>query len=119
MLDAITAACPYASFHAEKAWLADIETLWMLCPFKVGARVRLRETPVISVEKCHGWLGAKHFLVAGALGTVHEVKFYDGLFVIGVVFDDETWMDPNTRELRRTDHPGIYSFVVQRLEAAE
>ena len=61
-------------------------------PIKVGARVRLTRTPDITVEKRWGWMGAKHFLVEGALAAVDEVDFSDGKFSAGLCFDDESWI---------------------------
>ena len=61
-------------------------------PFKEGDRVRLTRTPEINENTSWGWIGSKHFLVAGALATVREVDFYDGRFVAGLHFDDESWI---------------------------
>lgn len=79
------------------------------CPFKVGNRVRLTETPVITKETAHGWLGSKHFLVAGALGTVKGLDCYEGWWTVGVVWDDETWIHHVTGEKMPMDRPCIYN----------
>lgn len=60
-------------------------------PFKVGSRVRMTKTPVINEKEAWGWLGAKHFLVAGAIGTVQAIDFDDGHFCAWVTWDNETW----------------------------
>jgi hypothetical protein len=61
--------------------------------FQVGARVQLNATPVISETKSPGWLGSKHFLVAGAHGTVREADVRNDAFYYQVVFDLESWVD--------------------------
>ena len=104
-------------FQIEKHWLRDVESLWRLCPFADGACVRLLETPEISDTKAPGWRGAKHFLVKGARGVVKDRAFFDGVFFIGVVFDDETWIHPHTGERLRPERPAIYTFAARHLEA--
>ncbi len=118
MLDALTLACPGAMLQSEKNWLGHVESVWKLCPFADGARVRLRETPEISDVTAPGWRGAKHFLVKDALGTVRDRAFFDGVFFIGVVFDDETWVHPTTKELLRPEMPAAYTFAARWLEPA-
>src|SRR5258708_7658 len=68
-------------------------SLWQRAPFQVDDRVKLNTTPEISAEKSWGWMGAKHFLIEGALATVHHREFYDGQFVFGLAFDDESWIN--------------------------
>lgn len=63
-------------------------------PFKVEDRVQLTKTPDINPEQSWGWMGAKHFLVKGAKGTVIEVDLDpDALeFTALVEFDEESWI---------------------------
>lgn len=61
--------------------------------FRVGDRVQLGITPAISDILSPGWLGSKHFLVAGAYGTVRNVDVNKGMFYYQVVFDAESWRD--------------------------
>jgi hypothetical protein len=61
--------------------------------FHTDDRVRLRRTPRIDAMRAPGWLGSKHFLVAGALGTVRDVDFRQGTFYYQIVFDAESWLD--------------------------
>jgi len=61
--------------------------------FHVDDRVQLCRTPVINDTVAPGWLGSKHFLVAGAHGTVRDVDVRDGKFYYQVVFDTESWLD--------------------------
>lgn len=66
--------------------------LFERAPFRPGDRVRLIKTPVITEEKTPGWVCAKHFLVAGAIGTVRYVDFREGLFNAMVIWDDESYV---------------------------
>lgn len=61
--------------------------------FKVGDRVELTETPVITAETAHGWLNCKHFIVKGAKGTIRDVSYYNNEFGYAVSLDDESWKD--------------------------
>jgi hypothetical protein len=61
--------------------------------FHVGDRVQLGITPAINETSAPGWMGSKHFLVAGASGTVHDADVCDGVFRYQVVFDVESWVD--------------------------
>lgn len=61
-------------------------------PFKPGDRVVLVETPVINEKESWGWLGHKHYLVAGAVATVKAVDYKDDQFIAEVVFDNESWL---------------------------
>lgn len=61
--------------------------------FKIGDRVELSETPVITEATAHGWLCSKHFLVEGAQARVAEIDYFGNEFGYAVVFDDESWKD--------------------------
>ena len=61
--------------------------------FKVGDRVELALTPVITEQTAHGWLSSKHFLIEGAKATIVEVSYYNNGFGYQVIFDDESWKD--------------------------
>jgi hypothetical protein len=81
------------SLETYKSIIKDVDSIWLRCPFNVEDRVVLTDTPVITKEKSWGWMGSKHFLIKGAKATVKERQFYDGSFVFGLIFDDETWID--------------------------
>lgn len=49
-------------------------------PFREGDRVMLVKVPEINEKNSWGWMGAKHFLVYGAKGTVKCVDLYKGKF---------------------------------------
>lgn len=63
------------------------------CPFKVGDRVELAKTPIIGEDSAPGWVGCKHFLIAGAKGVVRERGYCEDHFVFDVEFDNESWID--------------------------
>ncbi len=88
--DAIRAT-PDFTWHCERI-REYIKGLFDRAPFQVGDRVRLNRTPVITESTSWGWLGSKHFLVAGALAVVREVDFIDGQFTGELEFDDETYL---------------------------
>lgn len=92
-----------------KYCLQDANTVWNKSPYKVGDRVALTKTPVINEHEAWGWLGAKHFLVKGAIATVVDRQFYDGHFLFGLHFDDESWMDHNGQKHLK-DKPSMYMF---------
>lgn len=60
-------------------------------PFRVGDRVTLTRTPNITAEKNWGWMHAKHWMVAGIVGTVVEVDYLQGGFCALVCWDGQTW----------------------------
>ncbi len=85
------------------------------CPWQKGTRVRLSKTPVITPEESWGWMGAKHFLIKGAKGTVDEVDYYDDKFRISVIFDNETHKDQSGK-LHGVSKKHSYLFSESYLE---
>jgi len=59
-------------------------------PFRKGDRVELAS--VIDFDKAHGWRCCAHFLGVGAKGAVHCTQMARIGWVVGVTFDDETWI---------------------------
>jgi hypothetical protein len=80
-------------YKLEKFAAAYDLLLTRYAKFHVGDRVQLGITPFINETRAPGWLGSKHFLVAGAYGTVRDVDVRDGMFYYQVVFDAESWQD--------------------------
>lgn len=83
--------------HADTAWAWKklriyAGALFERAPFKRGDRVRLTKTPEINTATSWGWMSAKHFLVAGAVGTVAYVDFSDDQFCGFVKWDDESFI---------------------------
>jgi len=74
-----------------------LKSLHDLSKFKEGDRVKLSKEPEISSTKNYGWLGSKHFLVKGALGTIKEVSHFNGVFRYSIEFDEETICVGNSR----------------------
>jgi len=67
------------------------------CPYKVGDRVQLIED--LDIPEGHGWYSGKHFLIKGAIATVKDVGYRNDLFSFGLEFDNESWVDYETREI--------------------
>ena len=105
-----------ASFFYEKMMGYAKALFQKYAPFRVGDRVMLTETPEITAEKSWGWLGAKHFLVRGALGTVVSVDYSDNQFIAGTNWDDDSWVDPYTKEVKNLDQKSIYVFSEKYLK---
>ena len=89
--------------------------LFERAPFKTGDRVRLTRTPDITPTKSWGWMGARHFLVKGALATVDSVDFSDGHFEAWLRFDDESWKD-HEGKLHPPSEKALYHFWETSLE---
>jgi hypothetical protein len=81
------------------------------CPFKIGDRVTLLKTPEISDTVAWGWIGSKHFLTEGAIGTIHSVDYYRNLFQFGVQFDDDSWISSSDGIVHPTDVDRRGSFL--------
>jgi hypothetical protein len=81
-------------------------------PFKVGDTVELIQTPVISETEAWGWMAGKHFLVEGARGVVREVDVDGQGFRALVAFDDDSWIEHNTKIVHAIPPKdrGLYSF---------
>lgn len=65
-------------------------------PLQPGDRVVLAIPPRITPQKSWGWMGHKHYLIEGAIGTVREIDWSggtDGHFRCAVEFDGESWID--------------------------
>lgn len=106
-------------YSAHVYSLETLVALFGLAKFKVGDRVRLSRAPEISSEKSWGWMGAKHFLVAGAVATVQTVEARRDPpgFCYGLTFDDESWVD-SKGDRRPVDRPSLYVFGESSLDAA-
>lgn len=98
---------PYAPVYTT-----DVE-LVVRPALKVGDRAVLTRTPRIDGETAPGWMDSKHFLVAGRLGTIREVKPYGYYFEP----DGQTWFDAHGAE-RPNDRPARFCFKFDALEKA-
>jgi NTP pyrophosphatase (non-canonical NTP hydrolase) len=77
--------------------------------FKQGDRVVLKKAP--KIEKDSGWYGSRHFLIAGATGTVGAVDFKNAY----VRFDDESWIDQQGK-VQPCSSTHLYHFQEVQLE---
>jgi len=113
-----------ATYFFEKMRGYAIALFDKYAPFRPGDRVMLTKTPEITAEKSWGWMGAKHFLVRGALATVYQMDYIDGRFIAGCQFDDDSWISDHDKQLHAIVEKGIYTFgedylkVVGSLEKA-
>jgi len=98
--------------------LNNANSLWLKAPFQVGDLVMLNKTPEITVEKSWGWMGSRHYLIKGALARVHERSFYDGRFVFGLLFEDESYKDYNGK-INPVKEKHVYSFGESWLSSAD
>lgn len=96
------------------------EALFERGPFKPGDRVRLLVTPEINEKTSWGWLGAKHFLVKGALGTVKHVDYSKGHFRADVIMDDESHLDRDgVKHMIPLEKRGLFCFWDTDIEKVE
>ncbi len=79
----------------------------LVAPFKAGDRVQLLKAPVM--EKGHGWYGAKHFLIVGAVGNVHSIQLRKTGWMVYVTFVLDSWIGLNGVINHSTD-PWLYGF---------
>ena len=70
-----------------------IDGLFARSPFQPGDRVVLVAPPML--DPGHGWYCCRHFLIAGAIGTVKAIDYTQGRFSADVVFEKETYKDSN------------------------
>jgi len=98
--------------------LENANSIWLKSPFKVGDLVQLVKDPEITSENSWGWLGAKHFLIKGAKARINERQFYDGKFIFGLSFEDESWID-SEGIVRQVHKKAIYLFGESWLESAD
>lgn len=92
--------------------------LLTLAPHKIGDRVRLTDTPVINERESWGWLGAKHFLVKGAIATVVSVDAHGDGFSYGLEFEHDSWINSYTKEVnpRPPKERDVYGFKGRWIE---
>jgi hypothetical protein len=81
-------------------------------PFKIGDRVRLTRTPEITNDVCFGWIGHKHFLVEGSVGTVRDAGCGSRGFWFLVALDEQSWIHYQTGQLNVVpeNERGLFEF---------
>lgn len=92
--------------------------LTRFAPYQRGDKVVLTETPVITEHHSWGWLGGKHFLIAGAVAEVRGVEVEPDGFLFYLAFDNDSWIDPHTREVhyRSPADRSLYRFSEKVLQ---
>ena len=83
--------CRDFGYKLETVLTTHAQLFHRFCPYKIGDRVQL--TRSFEKQHGHGWNASAHFLIEGAIATVINCDFRDGLFVFGLSFDDESWID--------------------------
>jgi hypothetical protein len=61
------------------------------CPFQIGEKVILSKA--IDFTKAPSWESSRHFLIEGAIAIIKERDFRNKLFVFGVEFEEDSWID--------------------------
>ena len=72
--------------------------------FKVGDKVKLKETPVINEKEAWGWMGYRNTLVKGAIAVIKNVDHYSGNFRYGIIFGEDN------------GNKGTFTFYEDKLE---
>jgi hypothetical protein len=98
--------------------IQDANTVWQKCPYQVGQLVQLTRAPKITREEGWGWLHASHFLIKGAAAYVATRQFYDGRFVFGLHFREESWIDFDGKVHPKTEK-GLYMFGESWIQSFE
>lgn len=84
-----------------------------IAPFKLNDKVVLIKTPKIDENTRWGWMGSKHFLLEGEKATVCSVDIDKGKWLLGLVFENDSWISHTTNEaiLRKSNKRGVYYFT--------
>ena len=61
------------------------------CPFQINGKVVLSKA--VDFAKAPSWESSKHFLVEGAIATIINRDFRNKLYVFGVEFEKDSWID--------------------------
>jgi len=83
-------ACLTTDLQALQAIDAFLERAFSEAAFQKGDRV-VRSNKPIDFDASPGWQYKKHVLQPGAKGEVIKVENWNGHFVYGVVFDEDSW----------------------------
>ncbi len=87
------------------------------CPYKVGDRVQLKET--LDIPEDSGWYSRRHFLIKGAIATVREIGYRNDLFSFGLVFDDESYIHYQSKEVIPISDKGVYYLSENEIEGVQ
>ena len=110
----------------DAAYLIErmLEGAQKIVPFKKGDVVELISTPVIDEATAWGWMGSKHFLVAGAHADVYSIQLGRGGWELDLNFHDESWIsslgeDKGKINVVAPDNRHIYSFNARDVRKVE
>lgn len=83
-------------------WLKQLQLAYDMlleryAPLKVDDRAYLISTANLDGEHAPGWQGCFHFLRLGAACVVREVKVIDGHWRFFVTFEEESWIDRDSK----------------------
>lgn len=104
---------PYT--HKKMAELA--RALLAMCPVQPGDLAVITDPPVITKEGSPGWFSSKHLFTVGREIEVVQVDYYNGQFIIGFKFAQESHYSDFTKDMVQVDHErrGIYSMGARRV----
>lgn len=95
-----------------------VEGLFSFSKFKLGNKVKLKET--LTFEKEHGWRVYEPTMVRGAIATITEVNWYkDAGFVYSVVFDKQLWRSDMDNMIKESDCPATFRMKERNFELEE
>jgi len=86
-------------------------------PFKVGAKVKIKKTPVIDTRTSPGWLCCKHYLIKGATGVVKGIVIADTHigYYIDIDYQSSIFNGEETVYAKKDHH--IFHFREDMLES--
>jgi len=107
--------CREFGYKLETVLKTHAQLFHRFCPYKIGDRVQL--TRSFEKQHGHGWNASAHFLIKGAIATVIDCDFRDELFVFGLSFDDESWIDAQGIAQPKSNHTFSFSenFIKEAL----
>jgi len=99
--------CRDFGYKLETVLTTHAQLFHRFCPYKIGDRVQL--TRSFKKQHGHGWNASAHFLIEGAIATVVNCDFRDGLFLFGLSFDNESWIDAQGVAQPKSNHTFSFS----------
>ena len=102
--------CHFPAWEMERVAEFVAFAIGKLSPLQVDDVAVLVETPEITVEKSHGWLGSKHTLVAGRRGWIRSVDWVEGKFSYLWEPEAQTWISSFDGAEKPVDRPAQFSF---------
>jgi hypothetical protein len=85
------------------------------CPFQIGDKVVLSKVP--DFTKAPGLESSKHFLIEGAIAIVKTRNFKNQLFIFGLEFEEDSWIDTQG-VIHKRKPEGRYLLCISELSLA-